>query len=484
MKRASTVSVLSGLGVEDPEKALESSSSPTQTDSDEKGPASLLKPPAKLRNFFGQRPTSELITNHLTEYFPFTEKKVLERTARHSMLRAGGSIGRRDSTISFNPPSSSRFSVSTFGSRKASSQRGSVYSVAPQVPEKLNQYVESTSGGSIEEPPRVSLSTDDGDSLTLESGDEDNTPSSQDRISRAHLLPPVDFSLESFTESMDKLTAQQLNRRLSSSSSAKRMSYITELRSKRDVSDTASFVTVDEITAEVESRRENDVDNGWTAINAEGDEEHTPAGPVDVPTESVGEDDDDDINLEEDMSDSTDDDDEETGHTIASGGKGTIFCANSLYQLPQPGIKWIKGALIGAGSFGKVYLGMDATNGLLMAVKQVEVPTAASDERRKTMTDALEREIELLKDLQHANIVQYLCASFSGLWSLYSHVNTSNRLVFRRRVLQHLLGICSRWFCCRTAAKLWCFRRASCSQLRSSNSGGITLCPRARHRPS
>ena len=74
---------------------------------------------------------------------------------------------------------------------------------------------------------------------------------------------------------------------------------------------------------------------------------------------------------------------------------------------------------------------MDATNGLLMAVKQVEVPTAASDERRKTMIDALEREIELLKDLQHENIVQYLCASFSRLWFLYSHMKTSNRLICR-----------------------------------------------------
>jgi mitogen-activated protein kinase kinase kinase len=54
---------------------------------------------------------------------------------------------------------------------------------------------------------------------------------------------------------------------------------------------------------------------------------------------------------------------------------------------------------------------MDATNGLLMAVKQVEVPSGSSDERKSTMIDALEREIELLKDLQHANIVQYLCAS-------------------------------------------------------------------------
>ncbi|KAI9509621.1 Pkinase-domain-containing protein [Russula earlei] len=391
LKRASTVSVLSGLGVEDPEKALESPSSPTQADSDQRA-ANFFRGPSKLRNFFGQRPPSELITNHLTEYFPFTEKRVLERTARHSMLRAG-SVGRRDSTISFNPRSSSRFSVSTVGSRKASSQRGSVYSVAPLVPEKPSQNVESASSDSAEEPRRVSLSNDESDFQESES--EEKTPNPHHRVSHTHLLPPVDFSLESLTESMGKLTAQQRERRLSSGSSVKRMSYITELRSKRDVSDSASFITVDEITAEVESRRENgDMDNGWTAINAEGDEEHTPTAPVDVPTESVGDDDDDEIDLEGDMSDATDEDDDECGRAIASGG-----------------IKWIKGALIGAGSFGKVYLGMDATNGLLMAVKQVEVPTAASDERKRTMIDALEREIELLKDFQHPNIVQYLYSS-------------------------------------------------------------------------
>jgi mitogen-activated protein kinase kinase kinase len=73
-------------------------------------------------------------------------------------------------------------------------------------------------------------------------------------------------------------------------------------------------------------------------------------------------------------------------------------------------IKWIQGALIGSGSFGSVYLGMDAVQGLLMAVKQVELPTGSSqnEERKKSMLTALEREIELLKQLQHENIVQYL----------------------------------------------------------------------------
>ena len=83
----------------------------------------------------------------------------------------------------------------------------------------------------------------------------------------------------------------------------------------------------------------------------------------------------------------------------------------SIIQCPLAN-KWIKGALIGAGSFGKVYLGMEASSGLLMAVKQVELPTgsAPNQERKKSMLSALEREIELLKNLQHVNIVQYLCS--------------------------------------------------------------------------
>lgn len=54
---------------------------------------------------------------------------------------------------------------------------------------------------------------------------------------------------------------------------------------------------------------------------------------------------------------------------------------------------------------------MDAATGLLMAVKQVELPSGSTpnDERKSVMLSALEREIELLKDLQHENIVQYLC---------------------------------------------------------------------------
>ncbi|RHZ44604.1 hypothetical protein Glove_718g60 [Diversispora epigaea] len=72
--------------------------------------------------------------------------------------------------------------------------------------------------------------------------------------------------------------------------------------------------------------------------------------------------------------------------------------------------KWIKGSLIGMGSFGSVYLGLNAITGALMAVKQVELPTGQSsnEERKKSMLDALQREITLLKELHHDHIVQYL----------------------------------------------------------------------------
>ena len=68
--------------------------------------------------------------------------------------------------------------------------------------------------------------------------------------------------------------------------------------------------------------------------------------------------------------------------------------------------KWTKGALIGTGSFGQVFLGMDDSDGTLVAVKQVELP---NNEHKMTMLSALEHEIELLLEMQHDNIVQYLC---------------------------------------------------------------------------
>ncbi|KAK9469207.1 hypothetical protein V1512DRAFT_255736 [Lipomyces arxii] len=72
---------------------------------------------------------------------------------------------------------------------------------------------------------------------------------------------------------------------------------------------------------------------------------------------------------------------------------------------------WVKGELIGKGTFGRVYLALNATTGEMIAVKQVGVPSTASDKdsaKQREVVDALNSEIETMKDLDHLNIVQYL----------------------------------------------------------------------------
>ncbi|KAI5833967.1 ste11-like protein [Schizophyllum commune Tattone D] len=386
-KRASTLSVLSGLGVHDTIPAPEDAPAPEPVDEALSG-----KRPSKLRHFFGQRPPSELITTHLTEYFPNAERKVLARTARNSMMRMHTpSLSKRDSSAAFSALSS-RFSSSTVGSGSAGT-RASMASVAPPPPPEKNRQPTPTAF-TPEELPRMSLSTEDGSSVSLDGQDGPSEDAPK-------LLPPIPFPTESFSEGLENFTAGSEDGSRSARPLSRRMSYMTELRSKRDVSDTASLMTVDEITAEVESRslksrRESRMTEGGD--DEDGDESPDTEDWTEVEPDSQGESAtlmESEFDEEEEEEEDEDDDEPKT----MGGGEDDV--------------KWIKGALIGAGSFGKVYLGMEAESGLLMAVKQVELPTGSAPnlERKKSMLSALEREIELLKDLQHVNIVQYLYSS-------------------------------------------------------------------------
>ncbi|OCH94776.1 Pkinase-domain-containing protein [Obba rivulosa] len=77
----------------------------------------------------------------------------------------------------------------------------------------------------------------------------------------------------------------------------------------------------------------------------------------------------------------------------------------------KPIFRWVRGELIGKGTYGKVYLALNATTGEMIAVKQVEMPRTASDKsdsRQVTVVEALKLESETLKDLDHPHIVQYL----------------------------------------------------------------------------
>ncbi|OBT49003.1 STE/STE11 protein kinase [Pseudogymnoascus sp. WSF 3629] len=77
----------------------------------------------------------------------------------------------------------------------------------------------------------------------------------------------------------------------------------------------------------------------------------------------------------------------------------------------QATFRWFKGQLIGKGTYGRVYLGMNATTGDFLAVKQVEVSAKAAKNDKNKMKElvaALDLEIDTMKDLDHVNIVQYL----------------------------------------------------------------------------
>jgi len=104
--------------------------------------------------------------------------------------------------------------------------------------------------------------------------------------------------------------------------------------------------------------------------------------------------------------------------------RGSINAAMGLTTIPQDSLptqdtlpkrqttfRWFKGQLIGKGTYGRVYLGMNATTGEFLAVKEVEVnPHAAKGDRNKMreMVAALDQEIDTMQHLDHVNIVQYL----------------------------------------------------------------------------
>lgn len=77
------------------------------------------------------------------------------------------------------------------------------------------------------------------------------------------------------------------------------------------------------------------------------------------------------------------------------------------FQKKKDGIRWIRGKLLGQGSFGRVHMAFNVVTGEVIAVKQVNMSPPFVKE---IMVDGsqLHQEIAMLRDLDHENIVQYL----------------------------------------------------------------------------
>ncbi|OMJ17037.1 MAP kinase kinase kinase mkh1 [Smittium culicis] len=88
-----------------------------------------------------------------------------------------------------------------------------------------------------------------------------------------------------------------------------------------------------------------------------------------------------------------------------------LFDKFGLSQAPVK-VRWLKGKLIGKGSFGHVYLALNCSDGKVFAVKQIKfpmnrLPSNKSQKKKNNLISQLYFEISLMRDLNHPNIVQY-----------------------------------------------------------------------------
>ncbi|SPO28969.1 probable MAPKK kinase Kpp4 [Ustilago trichophora] len=585
MKRASTVSIMSGLGVGPFSSSSHNNSShasnnhrsskvedkhSSKKEAKSISPTAITSKPSKIRNFFGQRPPSELINTNLADFFPSTDSKALQRTARRSIYgRASASTrSKRNSTWSFvadpdAPPLPNKESLDGHQSGQTSLDRSSAsirdYGKTPIIQigydsrsedEHSSNAHHRLSGSSshlqqpVTGPPtlppvvgRDSLDEWSRDlkavgspvsefSSTFHSSKHGHGGSSQQHHHHHAAMQHSSSQNSGYT------SRPSMSRRASGESARSRRSLASQVRhglsaARERNADAVSLLTVDEITQEVENRRESislaGAGGGWVVDEdgvpipipgassarsssaaastrpssgvssaylhsshvghtghdeeSESDEEanqssdlegpprttkarsiaskaasiHTVASnsaeraasvlqaPGDESDRHLGDpmavarsttsrassvselrrsmDDHADFSAVDSGSDYTDSDIDSDGTETDDDDQGSDVY---LPSANKPPIKWHKGALIGAGSFGNVFLGMNAKTGLLMAVKQVELPSGDShlDQRKKGMLDALESEIKLLKTLEHENIVQYLDSFADG-----SHLN-------------------------------------------------------------
>lgn len=292
----------------------------------------------KLKQFYGARPPSELITSDLTSYFPDVGKEEIDKTVRMSVRRSNR-LSRAASRLSM----ASNFSV-------ASSLKD-----APPLPSIADSWLQ---GGSQARPLR---------------------PLSVMRLGLpSHQAGYRDSIASSVLEPLDEESPLEPNRK----------SYVSF--GDGSGSDTLAITDPDGNTT-LQSYFDDGVSSLAGSSNSNNEYGDT---------------------LNKRLSEAIADDGEESDEELAE----------YLEQDSWDNVKYMKGALIGQGSFGSVYLALHAMTGELMAVKQVELPsvTGASqmDHKKSNMVEALKHEIGLLRELKHKNIVQYL-----GSNSDESHLN-------------------------------------------------------------
>ncbi|CCE72738.1 Piso0_000332 [Millerozyma farinosa CBS 7064] len=299
--------------------------------------------PPLLRNFFGQRPPSELISSNLAEYFPEAPQKDLEATVRNS-LRYSVRLSKRfgPGGMSFTSGDSSSSFQTT---NKSNAANTNISNISDPVDQNTLISRRVPSGRTI------------GDVMVSNSNAIGEAKSFGDNYS---LQQPPSLSSDPNIS----------NDQASDEKSVTSMNYSSKTNNRFSIA-----------TSFLDMSSSNNRNSRIELFSVDSDDEY-----------------DDDI--------------------LASYGIGiTSDESDGSVIAPIADCKsrnWLRGARIGAGSFGTVFLGMNPLTGELMAVKQVRLPDkrSADNSSQRGVIEALEHEMSLLKQLDHENIVRYLGSSF------------------------------------------------------------------------
>ncbi|KAK5729530.1 ATP binding [Elasticomyces elasticus] len=302
----------------------------------------------KLKDFYGARPPTELITQDLTSYFPEVGREEMERTVRMSIRRS-----KRYSKAFSRLSTVSNFSV-------ASSLKD-----APPLPSIADHWAGSAGvgvGGLGRRQPGlrpfsvVHLGRSDS------RGEGGRPESFRESIASSSVLAPLDEE---------------------DSAGENRKSYVSFSAESGSETGRDLAITDPEGNTVMQSYFDDTQSSPGNTVGAESRSSSTEGSLNSRISQFIAED--------------GEEEDEELMELLQK---------NSWDDL-----KYMKGEMIGQGSFGTVYLALHAVTAELMAVKQVEMPSGnnnAMDAKRNNMIEALNHEITLLRDLRHPNIVQYL----------------------------------------------------------------------------
>ncbi|KAF9582175.1 ATP binding [Lunasporangiospora selenospora] len=314
--------------------------------------ANSFKESTRMQTFFGQRPPDEIIENNLAEYFPGHRKELLQEVS--------------------NVRNSLFFRNSQFMGRNSFIPRHS-YLIQPGAADGLSQSLAHVSLQEADE-------AEESESLSRLGGDEDTLRPGQHDFSMGN---SKDVEVDSVSSTSTRETSTPSMR---------------ELKPEQD-ENYGYAQPGDKGEISTEDEQESSQDRRGADIPGVVVSEHTDTVTSDEPT----------LVVQRRSSVSSNKSAQSSRDTAEESSEPQLPAVSPRAALLSKRDQEARLSRISLAN-QKVSLGWHRQLGTFMAVKQVELPVNNSykEDKQKTLVEALEREIDLLKELHHERIVQYI----------------------------------------------------------------------------